>query len=855
MAHSYTRYTFNGSRTDYDLTFSGGFRVRNEVSAVKLGAPETPINFDWLSDTRVRINTSGLVSGDLIEFRRTVSKTSVPVNLLLPNNFTREAIVTAVTHTLQALQEVIDGRVDSFTGEFISRINEYILAAEDLKDQAESSATSAELDRIAVEAIKLSVVALEESTRVANESAIQSAISANKSAKEAKELLSSSVLIGDELIFNSQEQAGAATIPSATKTVSWLDGESKFTAIREIGAPLLKGGWKPANGVLDVRMTGSTSDIENDFPGLFNQAAVDATNNDWVLNVSQKVDKSPYVYDFLEHTLTGNLKVNFDSRAVLLPSVNHQYFVTNGSTGPFTITDFAYSQSVHGPLSAMRVTADGVETKLTQGVHFTVTGQVVNLTSNPPAGSFLVVSTSRYAVRFRSTVGSGQRVDITGVLNIDLNNSGYIIASGSGSGLGITNVDHWDIERIRVWSDYGYGSAPLDKRGDSAFCPLAFKTGRVGHIDARGMNDLALYASGSSSTDHDDDGGGLQVGSIYAERCSTVAKLARQTGHAHIGSIVSSDCATGFLIGVTDDDLPAGGGIHIDSINSVRMSRRVLDVRDVVEGGITVGSISVRDIGYLPGGTTIAETPAAVFLSGAKSVQVGYLDVRWRDWTVPAGFPAVQLSGVNHGNRINGGWVERAVYGIRETGSAINHTGNVFTLTMKDVTTPFVSAGTSQSVYDLTVLVETSGVVSTKRVMSSNRSTATPTLLLAGATSSPSYSYTFQDLSYQVQNSVAKFWLRVQGVITHSESTGRPLRIVLPSSLVNSMPFSVPVTLGRVSGLSIPVDNVYAEIPPGFSYIRFYHIPSGGGDPVEITAQHVATGVNIRFEISGDLPV
>ena len=116
MAHTINKYTFNGAQTDYDISFSGGYRVRANVSAYKEGTPNVPIAFNWLTDNRVRISTSGLQTGDTIVFLRTVGKTQSPVNLLLPNNFTREGVVTAVTHTLQALQEVLDGRTDSITG-------------------------------------------------------------------------------------------------------------------------------------------------------------------------------------------------------------------------------------------------------------------------------------------------------------------------------------------------------------------------------------------------------------------------------------------------------------------------------------------------------------------------------------------------------------------------------------------------------------------------------------------------------------------------------------------------------------------------------------------------------------------
>lgn len=161
MAHSINRYTYTGG-TDFDLSFTGGFRVRSDVTCVKIGEVEQDVSFDWLTDDQVRVVSSGLEVGDIIEFRRTVSKSEAPVDIMQPGNFTREAVVTAVTHTLQALQEVLDGRVDAFTGKFIQQINDYIAVAQDLLERTENALEQTQLSQAAAELSALNA----ESSRV-----------------------------------------------------------------------------------------------------------------------------------------------------------------------------------------------------------------------------------------------------------------------------------------------------------------------------------------------------------------------------------------------------------------------------------------------------------------------------------------------------------------------------------------------------------------------------------------------------------------------------------------------------------------------------------------------------------------
>lgn len=613
--------------------------------------------------------------------------------------------------------------------------------------------------------------------------------------------------------------------------------------------------WRPLDNTLDIRHVGSTSELSSDFVGRFSQAVDDAAENGWDLRVSQKPDGTPYEYQHIDHTLTDDLRIRFNRNALFMPRTNFQHFPTNGATGPFQITAWPYDAAVDGTLSAMLVSGT-TETKLDQGTGFTLSGNAATLTATPPAGSVFVVVARNDALRFRSTPGNGRRLILDGDINIDLSRLGYAIASASGSALSVSGVDHIVLERLWAYSPAGYGGAPLAKRGDSAFVPSTFKTCYAGRIHADGMNDLAVYATGGASSGYSDDATGLYIGSIQARRCSTAMKYVRQGEQAYVGSIFAEECGTMFLVGETDG-LATGHGIHIGSLNGIRIARRALDLRAMPKGGFHVGAVSIRDIGFMPDGVTPGDTSAGVFMSGVSGAQIDYLDIRQRDWPTPANVPAALVSGSdNMGNRILGGWIEGLDAGVRETGATTNDVGNSYTMTLKNVATPIDSAGALQTDFDLTVLTTSGGTVTSRRLNSlvGEKLSGTPTFQLAGATNSPAYAYQLQNLVYQKVRDFTLFSLQIQGNITHTE-TGGQFRVLLPAALNNKSAAPVPLTVGRATGISSAEGPLTAEIPAGQNYILFHTRPSGGGSPVQITSDVIATGVTIRIELAGVVPV
>lgn len=616
--------------------------------------------------------------------------------------------------------------------------------------------------------------------------------------------------------------------------------------------------WRPLDDTLDLRHVGSTSELSSDFVGRFQQAANDAAAQGWKLRVSRKADGTPYEYQFLDHTLTGDLRMDFDSTALLKPAQNFQHFVTGGSRGPYTITAFPYDAATHGPLSAMMVTASGSETKLVPGTDFTVEGNTVTLLADPPADGVFAVASRKDAMRLVSTSGAGHHLSITGEIAVDLSGVGYVFASASGSGLALDGIDHVYMERLRVKSPAGYGGAPLDRRGDSAMTLLVNKSAYIGQIHATGLNDLALYASGGGNAGRTDNSRGLYVGSIYAERCTAGAKVVRQGEQAYFGSLNLVECGNGFITGTTDG-LYNGGGIHIGSLNAVKMGRRPLSVQNLHNGSLHVGALSVRDLGYLPDGVTRSSGTCGIFLQDCSGVQVDYLDIRQEEWpSPPAGavVAAVQVDGADvYGNRVLGGWIEGLDTGLLKTGSTTGNHGNEFTLILKNCAAPVNSTGLDALKYDLTTITEAGGVVSSAKMSNvlGRKETGTPTFNLSGAANAPVYAYTEQRLTYQNTPMGLQFSMVIAGTVTHTE-TGKELRVYLASRTVNSFAAALPVTLGRATGIQCPAgETLFAVMPPGANYVVLRSRKASGAAPTTITSDHVATGQALTIEISGSL--
>lgn len=119
MGLSVNEFTYAGTDT-FDLNFALGYISQNDVSAYTydpIADPEalvkTALTFDWLTATQVRLQSGhGLAAGDPVVFRRTVSKSSLPVDITQPGKATRENLEVMFLYAVMVMHEVLDARTD-----------------------------------------------------------------------------------------------------------------------------------------------------------------------------------------------------------------------------------------------------------------------------------------------------------------------------------------------------------------------------------------------------------------------------------------------------------------------------------------------------------------------------------------------------------------------------------------------------------------------------------------------------------------------------------------------------------------------------------------------------------------------
>lgn len=119
MGLSVNEFTYDGD-DEFDLNFALGYASQSDVTCYKKGVTPVDLDFDWLTSSRVRLTPGqGLVNGDEIVFRRTVSKRALPVDLTQPGNATRENLALLSKHVMFALHEVLDERSADYPAEIL----------------------------------------------------------------------------------------------------------------------------------------------------------------------------------------------------------------------------------------------------------------------------------------------------------------------------------------------------------------------------------------------------------------------------------------------------------------------------------------------------------------------------------------------------------------------------------------------------------------------------------------------------------------------------------------------------------------------------------------------------------------
>lgn len=111
MGYSINEFTYDGTDV-FDLNFALGYASRGDVSAYIDGETPVSLDFDWLDDFQVQLSAGHTAAnGDTIVFARTVSKTSLPVDITMGGQATRENLEDLSVHVMYIQHEILDGRI------------------------------------------------------------------------------------------------------------------------------------------------------------------------------------------------------------------------------------------------------------------------------------------------------------------------------------------------------------------------------------------------------------------------------------------------------------------------------------------------------------------------------------------------------------------------------------------------------------------------------------------------------------------------------------------------------------------------------------------------------------------------
>lgn len=402
-------------------------------------------------------------------------------------------------------------------------------------------------------------------------------------------------------------------------------------------------GVAPAGGILDISMTGSPSDLANDFAGRAVQAMHDAHTRKWLMRFSRgDWETQPIVFDA---AADGLLHIDFAPGATLIGPAKWQHFAGDGTTKNFVLT--AWGTASTDTCVAAIVYADGSYTVLTSGDGvngFVKTGTGIALGSAvaaPPIGATLTTAATSALMAIRGEGRSfGLRLRGGDFYNGDM---GYVEQQGSGSAVVLQTLRdvYWDGAPIfRGHPDHTFNAHILDRRGDSGLVVLNVERASFYGAQFLYQPDLGNYTSGLArgippEDYHIDDGRFVNFFGAQAYMCGTAFRSARDGGGYGMYGCGADLCSDGFLAAdVSSGGLPSGRNIVIDGFTCRKIARNVLDLREMRSANVR--NLMIEDWGRLPDGTVPA-TPFPMFNlgSGADYMRID-ARLRYEEWEPPS---------------------------------------------------------------------------------------------------------------------------------------------------------------------------------------------------------------------------
>jgi len=222
MGYSRIEYPYNGGDQDFPINFALGFLKTTDIQVYVQG------EVDGLGDTIFRSYTfldagtirvtDPITAGSTVIIERTVSKNDLEISVDNTGAITRVTLTRAFKQLMMNIHELLDGRVDSFSGALLDAI----LALRDemvvLNAATTADAVSTAADRVAVAADRVDTTASALAAANSATAASTSATSASNSVTAVAEYSAASIAARDASVVAKDLAVTASTTAQAAAT-------------------------------------------------------------------------------------------------------------------------------------------------------------------------------------------------------------------------------------------------------------------------------------------------------------------------------------------------------------------------------------------------------------------------------------------------------------------------------------------------------------------------------------------------------------------------------------------------------------------------------------------------------------
>ena len=601
----------------------------------------------------------------------------------------------------------------------------------------------------------------------------------------------------------------------------------------------------PQNGTLTLRQFGPAADGATDDGGVIAtwlQACVD-------MDAKGYAEAGTYSIGHVRiRTINAPLTIECHPEAQFIGRATNDAVAGTGSNTSAVAT-FAAGALGYG---VSYVNGAGVEVAWTEGTQYTVTGTTINWNAgSAPHGPLAIGHTVRIwsrnpIIELGAATAFSHRIEWRGG---KVNNSlrGYFSADASGSGLMLSDLDSYLIDGLIVQGAADYLTAIANKVTDSAIVIQRCNSGEIRGGMQIGQADLGIYITGGALAANTDDSVGHVITGSTARLCKQGHSAKRDAVGVRMVGNLYDRCDVGASLYPTTVDLAAGEGL-INSNTFVRCGRPV-DVRRS-KGAVVTGN-TIKDFGYEPDGVTPVASPLGINMQGTVGGLITGNLIYYDELSSPATAVGIRINLDTTGTtiqpqdcKITNNTMTGVAIACREGGSG---TGNVWDNHINGATTFMDVVGNRFWRYSRGGNTVVEGYGSTL-----HEGAFTPTIILAGASGSPTISHTARQIGHSLRiGNLVVVTVSVEATITHTETTAQ-LRVTgLPqtSKATANIVASGQVTTHIGVNYLASTTTLIAEVPNNTAYARFQSEGSGAVGGI-ITAAQIPSGGTVRLDFT-----